>query len=273
MNRKKKAVVSFLRHELSVLVTVLCFCSVSVASVNAQCLPNDQLVKASIAKLPISSSDNLRHATYRFVDEQGREITPSEAVITAVQRGTQQWNDQRDKTGVVFEPAAPGQPATINITRRSSDSDPQLGDGKCAAMNVKKSLLNYGPNFERRAQKKKGAAFIIAHELGHALGLSDQGVNPFPPTVMNNINQCEDLPQTSSTVTATDAMRVHGCIQTALDPLADVPIYEDRPTGTTLNGLDCYARYEVTNYYICSLTGTSCRFDHAEYAYLTTVCY
>jgi hypothetical protein len=139
-------------------------------------------------------------------------------------------------------------------------------------MSIASGRLNYGPKFERRAQNgPKGAAFIVAHELGHALGLRDQGVNPFPPTVMNNLENCSDLPQTSNTVTGTDAMRVAGCIQKASDPLADD--YEDRPNGTFENGVACYDRYLVTSYYTCAVTGTTCFLEYKQYTPVGIVCY
>ncbi|MGZ8848505.1 MAG: hypothetical protein ACXW3C_18755, partial [Pyrinomonadaceae bacterium] len=93
------------------------------------------------------------------------------------------WNRFSSTTKVVFEPAQSGVPADLEI--KPSD-DPEMTGG-CAGYDEDTISINYSQAFvERAANSSAAGATVLAHELGHFLGLGEAGENPGTPSIMNN---------------------------------------------------------------------------------------
>lgn len=236
-----------------------------------QCLsdPDDQAIGGTRP-----SSDGKTHVKYRFRDENGNAITPDASMTTAMQQGAQRWNAQSGTTKVVFEAAGPNDYADIIVI---PSSDPNKSGG-CGGMDTLLGYLYYDPSLVTAAQSSTAnAATVIAHELGHYLGLDDAGANPNPPTIMNNPGpgmSCTNFTVPTTSPTSSDATKAAQCTQAAR--LAQFSpnggggghsgyIYKDP-------GLQCFARYEVTDYYYCTSDG-GCSYMYSSWDYLGTYCY
>ncbi len=220
--------------------------------------------------------DGKIHVKYRFRDENGNAITPDAAMRSAMDQGADRWNTRTGTTNVVFEPAGPNDYADIIVI---PSSDPNKSGG-CGGMDTLFGYLYYDPALVTAAQSSvANAATVIAHELGHYLGLPDAGVNPNPPTIMNNPgpgSTCTNFTVPSTTPNADDATRARDCTQaartaqTVINPPGggggDIGYYYyDYPS------YDCYDRYLVTDYYSCNSGG--CTYMGSDWQYLGMVCY
>jgi hypothetical protein len=237
-----------------------------------QCLPDpsDQAVGGLRP-----GTDGKIHVKYRFRDADGNAITPDSAMQAAMEQGAGRWNTRTGTTNVVFEAAGPNDYADL-IVIPSSDPNKSLG---CGAVDPLLGYLYYDPSLVTAAQSSvSNAATVIAHELGHFLGLDDAGVNPTTPTIMNNPgpgSTCTNFTVPTTTPTEADATKAKECAQAAR--LAQTPLIQ--PTGTKggggfINfntGFQCYDRYMVTDYYYC--TSDSCSYMYSDWDYMGTYCY
>src|SRR5689334_20030489 len=114
IRRAKSTFLSVINIDLMLLLLLSLI--VSISQVQAQCLPNDRLLDLNVSRVPVGA-DNLRHVSYAIVDPSNTALTPTTAVLDAVNSAVQQWNKYSSKTGVVFEPAPPGRTGVINITK------------------------------------------------------------------------------------------------------------------------------------------------------------
>lgn len=141
-------------------------------------------------------ADGVIHVTYTL-DNQAYAVNVANAV--------DQWNQQSSMTGVEFDPAPSGVTADLPIKFDSSGAETQ----GCAAYDPGKITLFYGTSWENSLTPTG----ILAHELGHFLGLDDAGSNPPQATIMNNAESptCNLQPGQTSTVQVADATSVPLC--------------------------------------------------------------
>jgi hypothetical protein len=220
-----------------------------------------------------AGSDGVTHIKYRFRDENGNEITPPQSVVDAMTAGAGRWNQQSGTTKVVFEAAGPNDYADLLVIP-TSDQSKSLG---CAAVDPLLGYLYYDPALVQAAgSSTSDAATVLAHELGHFLGLDDAGVNPSPATIMNNPGPgmtCTNFSVPTTSPTAADATKASQC--TASSRLARrLTTSGGRRTYHFQEynyGYSCYDQYMVTDYYYC--TSESCTYLYSDWEYLGMSCY
>lgn len=238
-----------------------------------QCLPDPS--SQSIGSLQ-PGEDGKIHVKYRFKDENGNAITPDASMTAAMDQAAGRWNTRTGTTNVVFEAAGPNDYADL-IVIPTSDQNKNLG---CAAVDPLFGYIYYDPALVTAAQANVAdAGTVLAHELGHFLGLGDAGVNPNPPTIMNNPGpgmSCTNFSVPSTTPTLGDATKAAECAQAARNAQTLI----NPPSGGGGGGggylydypsYDCYDRYLVTDYYTCTSSG--CEYMGSDWQYLGVVCY
>lgn len=208
------------------------------------------------------------HITYQFVDESSNSSAPTQAVRAAFESAINDWNSKSGTTGVVFEPAPPGNAGDLQFMPEANSSDP------CASYSPVTDRVYYNASgFQEAAQARPVfAAEVIKHELGHFLGLYEGGVDPSPPSVMNNpvVNpgdRCVDLFVPTLYVQQNDATKVAECVSQARQQHTVAPSYQYQEYNY---GASCYYYYEVTDYYLCY--GDSCSYWFSSYSYLGNSC-
>ncbi|MGZ8845613.1 MAG: hypothetical protein ACXW3C_04035, partial [Pyrinomonadaceae bacterium] len=140
----------------------------------------------SIARIHKADDGNY-HITYSFAAG-----TP-DAVKQAAADAFGQWNALTGTTKVVFEEAQPGATGFIEFQQ----SDDPSNNGGCAAFRKSSDRVFFSSGFASGAGQnllnQMSAAVIIAHELGHFLGLGEAGLDPATPTIMNNGDPAWDV--------------------------------------------------------------------------------
>ncbi|HYX71187.1 MAG TPA: M57 family metalloprotease, partial [Nitrososphaera sp.] len=160
-----------LRHaSLAALVVVICsliLCVIQFAGAQ-QCSTDQQLSGALRTRAP--DANGIIHVTYSFAD--ANLATPERnAILNAIS----QWNGGSASTKVQFDLAPAGTSSDLEF---KPSNDPSQTGG-CAGYLSTTGRVYYSPEWQQRAQNSAAAgATVIAHELGHFLGLADAGTNP-----------------------------------------------------------------------------------------------
>jgi hypothetical protein len=101
---------------------------------------------------------------------------------------------QKGKTGIEFDPPAPGKHVDLPFVNEVSADTKQA----CAYHDPNRNLIVYGNTWK----VSNSQAAVIQHELGHYMGLDDAGTSPSVPTIMNQpSNGWPDGCTTPNTVT------------------------------------------------------------------------
>jgi hypothetical protein len=207
-----------------------------------QCLNSSNISPELKTKQP--DANGIIHVTYSFNDPN-ISAAEKKAILNAIG----QWNAFSGTTHVTFEPVQGTDSANIDF-KQSDDATQTSG---CAAFKPLNGRVYYSPGWQQRAQNNEAAgATVIAHELGHYLGLDEGGTNPSPPTIMNNPvggpnTTCENATVPTTSVLASDAAKAGNCITQVRptptptpEPPAPTPTpIHHCPAGTTWNGTIC----------------------------------
>ena len=159
-------------------------------------------------------TDAVVHVTYGFEDSNGNLITPAPNVAAAVNAAVQQWNSFTSSTNVHFDPAPASNVIQPDITFASVTDAQAKG---CTASFPNGNDIAYGPLFTQAATNQSVGTTIMAHELGHLLGLDDAGIKPTVPSIMNNPSNapppaaCTNPVFVTGSVQASDASQVPKC--------------------------------------------------------------
>jgi hypothetical protein len=201
--------------------------------------------------------------TYGFADSSGNAVSSEDpATTTAVVAAINEWNAFSSTTKVTFDFAPAGTSPDIQVKPSSDTAD----TGGCAAFKPSLGRLYYSPTFVTAAAKPNIGQLIVAHELGHALGLADAGVAPSPPSIMNNPVSAPDAcvnPIVSTTqVQQTDASATVGCRQQGKNEYYKIKQMEHEtmsvsPLGPSFEGkltpqavIWCTYEYGTINFYV-----------------------
>jgi hypothetical protein len=209
--------------------------------------PNAIVLKAQGANATV-------YATYQFLDQWGNPAKPNPAVRQAVKRAANEWNALH--VGVKFVEHPFPSPPDLQPDIRLQFGSPDNAVG-CAAYYRSQTLI-YSPRFVRAAAANPpAAAFIIAHEFGHALRLPEAGPNAAIPTVMNNPRNIEDplldadfcmAPKVRTmTVTQSDAVTARDCYVRGQLP-SGIHLVKETESPFTISQDNCLYRtgvYEV----------------------------
>ena len=197
-----------------------------------QCVPASE-ISDILRNRAANPTDGKIHITYSF-----SEANISNTSKSAIENALGQWNSKSGSTGVVFDPAPAGSFGDVEFKRSTDPAD----TGGCAAYRPATSRVYYSAEWETRAANVAAGATVIAHELGHFLGLNEAGVNPANPTIMNNPvvppggNSCLDGTVATTTVQASDATKSGSCIAAARPTPTPTPTPSPTPENTGGNG-------------------------------------
>ena len=200
--------------------------------IGQQCIPASNISEILRIRAP-NPSDGKIHITYSF-SESNLSTTSKAAFDNAIG----QWNSKSGSTGVFFDPAPAGSSGDVEFKRSTDPAD----TGGCAAYRPATTRVYYGAEWETRAANVTDGATVIAHELGHFLGLDEAGVNPANPTIMNNPvvppggNPCLNGTVTTKTVQASDATKSGSCITAARPTPTPTPTPEPDPCASQVEG-------------------------------------
>lgn len=127
------------------------------------CEPSSDITSELKNRQP--AADGKIHVTYSFNDPN-----ISDASKNAILNAIGQWNAESNSTRVVFELAAPN--AAIDLEFKASTNVDDTGG--CAGFRSASGRVYYSPAWEQRAAgSQANGATVIAHELGHYLGLDE----------------------------------------------------------------------------------------------------
>jgi hypothetical protein len=213
------------RHQLLKLALLgLAFlCFVVIPCVQAQQCSSTTIGGALKNRAP--ASDGFIHVTYGINDPN---VSADEK--KAVESAIGQWNGVKDSTNVIFDPA----PAGAHIDLEFNPNDDTSVTGLCAAYDPGAARVHYNSAWGARATNNYSAgATVMAHEIGHYLGLGEGGTNPSSPTIMNNPvvgpnTTCQNATVPTTTVLAGDGTKAGACIESV------------RPTPTPTPHQPCY---------------------------------
>jgi hypothetical protein len=208
------------------LLTISALIANSIAGQNCLTASNISGILLNRATNP---TDGKIHVTYSFSEASVPNTTKS-----AIENAIGQWNSKSGSTGVVFDPAPAGTSGDLEFKRSDNSDD----TGGCAAYRPASARVFYGADWETRAANAAAGATVIAHELGHYLGLGEAGENPSNPTIMNNPvvipgqNTCINGTVPTTTVQASDATKSGSCLAAA----RPTPTPSPAPSPTPDNG-------------------------------------
>jgi hypothetical protein len=214
----------------------------------------------------LGGDDGLNHITYAYVDANGNSMVPDANAKADMEAAVQEWNNNSATTGIEIDPMPAGQDpsvANIQVTAQTSETN----TGGCAAYTPSSARLNYGPTFLQAVSGQYAIArvgtTILAHELGHALGLADAGSNPTTATIMNNPSNSPPYNCTNPNVPTTavqsndesvvNSCRSHARGQTTLANIRAGITLDSIPgtaTITTPPPVSCTYFYGTTNFYV-----------------------
>ena len=173
------------RHRLLklLLLAAAVSCVAVITYVQAQQCAPGALGGALKSRAP--ASDGFIHVTYGINDPN---VSANEK--KAIESAIGQWNAQSSSTGVVFDLAQPG----AHVDREFNPNNDASVTGLCAAYEPSSARVHYNSAWGQRANNDFSAgATVMAHEIGHYLGLDDAGVTPPSPTIMNNPSSARTL--------------------------------------------------------------------------------
>jgi hypothetical protein len=180
-----------------------------------QCLPTSEVAGELKNRQP--GLDGKIHVTYSFNDPNMSQAS-KDSIVNALT----QWNNVSGSTTVAFSEASPGTFSDLEFKPSTNTNE----TGGCAGYGHAAGRVYYSPEWEQRAQNSATAgATVIAHEIGHYLGLAEAGVNPSPPTIMNNPSSgtCQTATVPTTTVLAADGTKAGGCITAARPAPSPLP--------------------------------------------------
>jgi hypothetical protein len=247
------------------LLIACCVLALVPASAPAvTCLANSSVIQDWANTQP-PGPDGLTHVSIGFVASwNGAQATPAnvnQATYQSLMQAVQSWNAVSSSTGVWIDPWFPDPNLPVNepdiAVVSTSDSD-ALG---CAAYTNETSQLAYGPTFEGLINSSGSNLSlpqgIWAHEIGHALGLADAGVNPSPPTIMNNGTNCGPPAPPTMSPLASDGAQVSACTTAAKEYLIRLKEHQTRallkyfsPTTSSEFSYTCTETYASYDYYM-----------------------
>jgi len=189
-------------------------------------------------------------------------------MLRAVREAIQMWNNSSGQTNTVFDESP------------SPDFEFKSEEGGCGAWNGNTDGNGDRIQIPASTQSVAGSHFevvrgIVAHEIGHILALGDAGLNPSPPSIMNNLGvaageSCADAIRNRGLQTVViqdgDAIAVNGCIGTARSDNYSSSTDQERDVASP----ECYDYYNVTRTYYCS--GGSCTLINEDWQYLGQGC-
>ena len=225
---------------VAVVILVLTGLTITISISALDCIPSEDFSWALQNREP--ENDGKIHVTFSFNDPNISQQS-KDAILNAIA----QWNSQSNTTGVFIEPAGQGQSGDLEFKNSTNPDE----TGLCAGYKPATQRIYYNPQWEQRAaNSQSGGATVMAHELGHFLGLSEGGVNPSQPSIMNNptfvpgVTTCQNATVTTPTVQASDAVQSGNCIASV------------RPSPTSTPTPECtIEECEAGCAYSCSLGG------------------
>jgi len=196
-------------YDIAIILGILTLLIVPSVVAQYYCEPASSIDNVLKDRQP--ASDGKIHVTFSFNDPNISQ-TSKNAILNALN----QWNGQGSTSGFVFEAAAAGVTGDVEFMPSTNQTE----TGGCAAYKPSSQRILYSHDWEQRATIEADGATVIAHEIGHYLGLDDAGTNPSTPTIMNNpvvtqTSTCENATVTTTTVQQNDASRANTCITNA----------------------------------------------------------
>jgi len=237
------------------LLAISAFIANSIAG--QACLTASNISSILLNRAP-NPTDGKIHVTYSFSEASIPNTTKA-----AIENAIGQWNSKSGSTGVVLDPAPSGSSGDLEFKRSDNLDD----TGGCAAYRPASARVFYGADWETRAANAAAGATVIAHELGHYLGLGEAGENPSNPTIMNNPvvipgqNTCINGTVPTTTVQASDATKSGSCLAAARPTPTPSPTPSPTPDDTGGNGFCTNTCPQKMGWYQEGYPDCSCHYD------------
>lgn len=247
------------RQFLQLLCLVIVLLAISTLIANSiagqNCLSSSNISGILLNRAP-NPTDGKIHVTYSFSEAS----VPSNSKL-AIENALAQWNNKSSSTGVFFDPAPAGSSGDLEFKRSDNPDD----NGGCAQYKPATARVYYGTDWETRAASLTAGAFVMAHEIGHYLGLDEAGVNPTNATVMNNLQAfpnasvaCQSGTAPTTTVQPADATKSGSCLAAARPTPTPAPSPSPSPVaqgpGFCINSCPNNGRYYQEPYPDCTCT-------------------
>ena len=187
----------------------------------------------------------------------------------ALRQAIESWNGRANYTHTYFDLVNNAELGSLQVLTEGGDRD-------CGEWFPDRGVISLGQNAQNGMDTYFDmGVYIMKHELAHFLALADRGLNPSPPTIMNQMavglgQNCTQAMRDrfgveTLDILTSDADHARGCIgaaREAIGPLYSAPYEHWEPVED-----ECWEVWLVTRTWECNASACMEQQAHWEYQY------